>query len=218
MSVAEKPTSPQPAIQDVNSSLAQSDSLTSAFRQLKALASSDPLQSAAEIVRQLDRQRGQIKELRKKLNEQEITTKVLTSTIEKDKKTQSDADTRIHAFRRNIADKEKGLLEYSQKLEAAANDMKRLKSEKSQEATKALELSNTITSLQKALEEKTASINQMIANEASFNDRLASEEQKTEDLKQYCESLRAAKEDSQTKLERLESFRAPYQEMDEDAM
>ncbi|KAJ5531923.1 hypothetical protein N7494_008475 [Penicillium frequentans] len=222
MSVAVKPAPPQPTAQDVNSSLAKNDSLTSAFRQLKALASSDPLQSAAEIIRQLDHQQEQMKELRKRINEQErshtIATKVLASTIEKDKKTQIDADAEIHSLRKEIADKEKDLRDYSQKLDAAANDMKRLKSEKIQEANKAMGLSKDITSMQKALKEKDTSIDQMIALKSSFNDRLASEEKKTGDLKQECESLRAAMEDAQIKLGRLESFRAPYQEMDEDSM
>ncbi|KAJ6018276.1 hypothetical protein N7451_001655 [Penicillium sp. IBT 35674x] len=222
MSVVLKPAPSQQTAQDVNASLAKNDSLTSAFRQLKALASSDPLQSAAEVIRQLDHQQEQMKELSRKLNEQErshtIATKVLASTIEKDKKTQINADAEIYSLRKEIADKEKGLRDYSQKLDAVANDLKRLKLEKFQEATKAVKLSEDITSLQKVLKEKDTSIHQMTALESSFNDRLASEEKKTGDLKQECESLRAAMEESQSKLGRLESFRAPYQEMDEDAM
>ena len=218
MSVAMKPAPPQPTTQDVNSSSAKSDSLTSAFRQLQALASCDSLQSAAEIIRQLDHQQKQIRELEEKEKKHIIAMEVMASKIEKDKKRQSDAEANIESLHKMIADKEKALSEYSQKLDSAANDTKKLKSEKSLEAAKVLGLSADITSLQKVMKDREASINRMIASESSIKDLLTSEQKRTGQLKQECESLRVAMEASQVKLGTLESFRGPYQEMDENLM
>jgi chromosome segregation ATPase len=185
---------------------------------MKAFVSGDPLQNAADIIHQLDQQQEQIKELREQENNHTIAIQVMASKIDKDKKRQSDAEAMFASLHKTIADKEKSLSESSKKLDMAVNDCKKLKAEKSQEAIKAMDLSARITSLQKVLKDRDASINEMAACESNFNDRLASEQQRTAELKQECESLRAVMEESQNRLERLESFRGSYQEINEKAM
>ncbi|KAJ5631890.1 uncharacterized protein N7484_011990 [Penicillium longicatenatum] len=185
---------------------------------MKAFVSGDPLQNAADIIHQLDQQQEQIKELREQEKNHTIAMQVMASKIDKDKKRQSDAEAMFASLHKTIADKEKSLSESSKKLDVAVNDCKKLKTEKSQEAIKAMDLSARITSLQKVLKDRDASINEMAACESNFNDRLASEQQRTAELKQECESLKAAMEESQNRLERLESFRGSYQEINEKAM
>ncbi|KAJ5929862.1 hypothetical protein N7454_006812 [Penicillium verhagenii] len=221
MSVAKKPSpppEPQHGIEHFNSSTPTSDSFKCWVKCLLDFASKPELQIASNFIREFEHQQDQIKKLSDQDKNHTIAMEMMASTIEKDQTTQKEVQAKVESLRQVIADKDTTITKYLQSIKTLDNDAKKLKSDKVQDAAKIEGLANDITYLQKSLKEKDAIIHKMKAFESTSNDRLAIERTKVGKLEEQCTSMTRIMEDSQAKLNTLESFRGSYREVAEDTM